>query len=305
MMKFQPIGYLNSAEIYFPAKVADLGINWAAAKMGDTTVSVTYTYKGPSSFDVTAPMLVSILENSDGTARISYVFFYGYNGCGPKADIYAELIGLKVNEIINLCPADLHWGDIEHIEVTLASGYNSVKQIKYAYHQWSKTYTADGTLDGSLSSNVKFDGTHPYVYFGNGSHASYSTPGDQEYLTLFSKKGTGYNAWGKFIDYAAVEATGHRWTGYARLLKLNGAATSDITADENYLAFKYYGALGGQINNTTANDLVSVLDKIKDVASKLSLKSLKKDIESAISELDDYYEATAVSGLANPSRTWW
>jgi len=198
----------------------------------------------------------------------------------------------------------LHWGDIEHIVVTLASGYTTIKEITYAFHKWSKTYTADGTQDGKISSNVTFEGDHPLVFTGNGSHASYSTAGDQYYYTAFDRSGTGYKAWAKFIDYPGSTTAGYRWTGYARLLKLNGNPTSDITPTEKILAFEFYGALGAQIEDPKVNKYVSELNKIKDIAGKLHLTKLKKDIDNATSFMTGFYDEGAVASLATV-RTYW
>jgi hypothetical protein len=96
------------------------------------------------------PIYTSVYEDTaNNLVRISYIFFFGYNGCGPKAKVKAKLVGLGIDEYVNLCPADLHWGDVEHIEVYVSrvnanSNYITISKIKYAYHQWSKIYTSDG-----------------------------------------------------------------------------------------------------------------------------------------------------------------
>jgi len=303
MNTFSPIVYLNSGEQYLPSKIEDFGIDWSTVTFYNTSVYLDFSYKGPSSFDNTAPMLVSIYQESDGTLRITYIFFYAYNGCGPKASYYGKLTGLSDSGTINLCPADLHYGDIEHITMYLYSNYSTIQNITYAYHKWTKTYTQDGSSDGSISQYVTFSGNHPLVFSGLGSHASYSTSGDQLYDTIIDDKGTGYEVWVKFTDYPGSTSAGYKWTA-TKLLKLNGNAVSNITTDEENLAFKFYGAIGPQISNTAASNLLTFLEDCKKVADVLSLKSLKKDIESAIDQITGLYTATGVSALAT-GRSYW
>jgi len=302
MYKFQPIVYLHKDEQYFPSKISNFGITWSNYKMYDTTTNLQFTYKGPSAFDVTAPMLVSMKENSDGTLRISYVFFYAYNGCGPKASYKGKLVGLGESGTVNLCPADEHYGDIEHVSMYLKSDYSTMKNITIAYHQWSKTYTSDGSGDGAYSKYVSFDGNHPIIYAGKGSHASYPTNQDQLYYSLLDEyKKDVYTVYVKFTDYVGQ---GYKWTGYARLLKLNDAATSDITSDENYLAFKFYGAIGPAISNKYEGTIVDFLSAAYKTAKALSLKSLKNKIGDANTEFKKFYAASGVSALAT-GRSWW
>jgi len=185
----------------------------------------------------------------------------------------------------------------------LYSNYSTIQNITYAYHTWTSTYTSDGSGDGSLSEYVTFSGKHPLVFSGLGSHASYSTSGDQMYDTILDKSGSDYDVWVKFTDYPGSTTDGYQWTA-TKLLKLNGNPVSTITTDEENLAFKFYGAIGPQISNTAASDLLTFLKACKKVAEALSLKSLKDDLDTAISEITDLYTATGVSALAT-GRSFW
>jgi hypothetical protein len=313
VQKYQPVVYLHSSEVYFPVSVESLNIDWSKATFGVADTEVSLSNKGPTTFDSSAPMYTSVTEtSSSNTVLITYIFFYGYNGCGPKAKVKAKFVNLGIDEFISLCPADLHWGDVEHIEVTLSrpnqnAAYDTLYKVKYAYHQWSKTFTSDGTLDGKLADNVTFfDNTHPIVYAGNGSHASYPTPGDNYYLTIFSKSGTLYSSYLKFVDSCAPSQTdAHKWYGNAKLLKLNGVAATGISPQENNLAFKYWGRLGTQVINDGATDLISVLNKIKTVAKGLNISSVTDAIDSAESDLNTYFQATGCLSIGNPTRTYW
>jgi hypothetical protein len=317
VQKYQPVVYLHKSEAYFPTKIENLGIDWSKATFGVVDTEVDFSYQGPSSFDSSAPIYTSVYENtSSNTVRISYLFFYGYNGCGPKASIVASVGSLKLNEKVSLCPADLHWGDVEHIEVTLSksnsnASYDTIYSILYADHKWSKTYTADGSQDGKLSTYVTFfDNTHPIVYSANGSHASYPSPGDNYYYTIFSESKkilfVKESASLEFVDSCAPNTTdAYKWYGNAKMLKLNGNAVSGISTQEYNVAFKYYGRLGAQINNTGASDLVTVLNKIKTVSKDIGFSALTNAIDSAESNLNTYFQATGVSSIGNPSRTYW
>lgn len=314
VFKYQPVVYLHKSESYFPSSIESLQVDWSKVKMLTDDTYFEYTYKGPSTFNNSAPIYTSVYEDiNTNTARISYVFFFPFNGCGPKAHVKAKMVGLGLDEMVNVCPADVHWGDIEHIEVYVKrsnsnSNYNTISSIKYAYHQWSKTYTSDGSQDGKISDHVKFeDSTHPVVYLAKGSHASYTSPGSQEYYTIFSESKKGfYNTYAKLVDYCAPSSSdAYRWFGNAKLLKLNGDLASGLSKDENSLAKYYYGRIGGQIENEEASDLISVLNKIRKVAKGLSFTSLVKKIDSAKSSLNNYFQSTGITGLASPKRTWW
>ena len=318
---YQPVVYLHRDEQYFPTSVENLKIDWTKTTFKNTSATVVLANKGPSSFDNTAPIYTSLYEDtSAGTARISYVFFHGFNGCGPQAQLKASFIGISYDEWIDLCPADLHWGDVEHIEVTLtknsAGNYATISQIKYAYHQWAKYYTSDGSQDGKISDHVTFeDGTHPVVWSAKGSHASYSTPGNQYYYDVFddskSKKVIFvtvkvYSASLYFVDFPDTDTTNaHRWYGNAKLLKLNGNAVTGISTDEYNLAFQYYGSIGVQWIDSTVSDLNSLLSKIGTAAKDLGYTTIKNDCDKAITELNTYYQEGACDSIGDPARTWW
>ena len=318
---YQPVVYLHRDETYFPTSVENLKIDWTNVSFQNTDTYVALGNTGPSSFDSTAPIYTSVYEDtSAGTVRISYIFLFGFNGCGPEARIKASFVGISVDDWIALCPADKHWGDVEHIEVLLtknsAGNYATFSQITYAFHQWSKIYTSDGSQNGKISDHVSFESsTHPVVWLAKGSHASYSTGGDQYYYDIFdvskSKKVVVvtvkvYSASLYFVDFTDSDKTkAHRWYGTAKLLKLNGNSVSGISSDEYKLGFTYYGRLGVQWTDSSVSGLDSVLSKIKSAANTLGFTAIKNGCASGIAELDKYYQATGVTGVAAPSRTWW
>jgi hypothetical protein len=209
------------------------------------------TWKGNTKLDQSVPIYTSIMEwGTDGTVRISYLFLYGFNAGGPTMDVKAELTGVSIKTSITAGDYGIgvHYSDVEHIEVTLNSGYSSIKQIKYAYHKWSQTLTSGYTLESS---------THPVVFVAQGSHSSWPTGGSKTYETIWSEKDkedivvatvTVYDTYGKLVDYPpAKTSTGVRYySTNPRLLKLNGSATTttSMTTAETYCGFKYSGRLG-------------------------------------------------------------
>lgn len=302
MKKFQPTVYLSPDEKYFPTKIEDFGINWKTATLGNKAATVSFTNTGPKSFDNSVPVYSSILEDTTtGTLRITYAFLFGFNGCGPKVNVYMKILGIKYinNHAYSVCPADKHWGDLEHIEVHLKSDYSTIDHLVYAYHQWTKTLT---------SSEVSYTGTSPIVYLGNGSHASYSTPGTQSYHNIYyhhdGKSSTKISL--DLHDYCATSTTetgAHKWkSSNPRLLKLNGVSTTDISYDEEYLSSLYIGKLGPQYYDATTSDYVETLDEMAKYAGYVS-SSLKKDFKSAASTINEYFEAGAPGNLA--SKSWW
>jgi len=287
-----PYVYYHSSEQNFPASIESFGINWSAVTLNDADATFVTSYYGPSSLNQSAAMYSSVYEFTNGTARISYGFLHGFNNCGPKGNIYAKTVGIGVDETISVCPADKHWSDIEHISVYLKSGYESVDFIIMAFHQWNTQYSA---------SAVSFNGNHPIVYSALGSHASYPTAATQNYYEIWSeeKKELGvkiYETYGYLQDYTEK---GSEWIcTNPRLLKLNGNAMSDISSDENYMAFKYTGHLGSDWTSTGTNDFQTALKDVKKTVSVFSSSGASK-IQSFIDEFDSYFEANAPNSFAD------
>jgi len=293
MKKYQPVVYIYSGEKYFPAAIEWFGLNWSSTTMKDVNATITSNYQGPSSYQSNAPIYCSILQNSDGTVRMIFYYLFGYNGCGPKFEAYAKALGVKIDETTSVCPADLHWSDIEGIQIYLKSDL-TVNYLVYNYHQWHNTLQ---------TSQVSWSGTNPIVYIANGSHASYPTAADQHYYSLWSKKdGSIYNTWGSLIDY--TDNKGKVWkSSNPRLLKFNGNPTSDISKDEMNFAFNYYGHLGQQIENENYNSITDIINPILKAIKPFS-SSAYDSIKSSESSLTDLFDSKAPMALGNPSRTW-
>jgi len=292
MIKYQPVVYIHSSEKYFPAAIEWFNLDWSTTTMKDSNATITSSYQGPSSYQSNAPIYASILQNSDGTVRLVFFYLFGYNGCGPAFEAYAKAIGIKISKTVSVCPADVHWSDLEGIQIYFNADL-SVNYLVYDYHSWKTTLT---------SSQVTWEGTNPVVYIANGSHASYTTAANQEYDKAWSEKGTGYNTYGSLIDY--TDNTGNKWkSSNPRLLKFNGNPTSDISTDEMNLAFNYYGHLGQQIENETYNAITSLVNEVAD-GIKVFSKSAYNNIKNSESQMTSLFDSQATVALGNPGRTW-
>jgi len=197
---------------------------------------------------------------------------------------------------------DLHYSDVEHIQVTLNKGYGSIKEIIYAYHSWTTTVEA---------KDVEFeDTTHPVVYVGKGSHASYHTAGDQTYDTFWSKKGTGYNTYGILIDYPPPNKTNavRFYSSNPRLLKLNGSqtTTTHLSTAEIYVGFKYSGHMGMTWPNTDVNTFKkdSGYDAMMSALKKLSKKDYD-DISTKFNAQMSAWILVSQSSLGFYTRSFW
>jgi len=308
--KFKPVVYFHKDETSFPTNVNEYNIDWSKATFGNTDATVdTNKFKGSTSLKQDAPYYVSILENSDGTCRISYVIHYGFNPAGPTIHFKAKLVGVGID--IEVTPGNyglgVHYGDNEHIEVTLNKGYGSIKQIVYAYHSYEMTVSGSGFETEN--------GTHPVVYVAKGSHASYPTKGDQNYNTVWdkSKKTLGvtvYDTYLKFYDHPpSSKSSGKRWySTNLRVLKLNGNKMESVgmSTNEYNIGFKYSGRLGLQYDNRNVDALKSALgyNTFYKAMKKVS-KSTANDMDDALNEKLDEFEIESLASMSLNAKGYW
>lgn len=305
MKKYQPVVYFHSDEKYFPTAIESFNIDWTKVTYDDkNAVYDTNGYKGERTLKQSAPVYVSILENTDGTIRISYLFLFGWNDSGPEIKFKAKAVGLDVQKTIVAGDygLDLHYSDVEHIEIVLASDKSTINSLTYAFHQWKNKYS---------KSEITWEGTHPVVYSALGSHACYKDGGDINYKTMWneSKKELGvtiYSTYLKLVDRCEASANPKtRWfSTNQRLLKLNGSATSNISTDEYNLAFKYSGRLGLKYDNVRWDSFKSAINynTVMKILKVLS-KSLYNKIDNAMDELEGLFESNATSGFYG--RSYW
>jgi len=298
MLKHLPHLYFHADEKYFPTAIEDFNIDWSTVTLDDKDAEVDLNgYKGNTSLIQSVPVYTSILQNDDGTTRISYLFLYAWNEKGPRGHIKAKVVGLGVDKSWTWGDygLGLHYSDVEHIEVYLKSS-GEVDYVIYSMH--------------SFTAKVTISGNNPKVYVAKGSHGSYSSTGLHTYLTVWDedKKVLGktvYDTHLKFED--VVDNNTKLWISTnPRLLKLNGAAVSDISNAENYLAFKYSGRLGVRYTNTywqKLTDYAQVEDIVKFV--KKFSNSVGNKIEDKWNELRDSIEAEATASRSFYGRSFW
>lgn len=245
MQTFMPVVYFHKDEPYFPTKIESFPIDWSTVTTynSDAVASWSNDFRGNTAIDQSVPIYTSIQEFNDGTCRISYLFLYGFNGAGPTLEMKNTIlggIGGTSSIDVGSYGFDQHYSDVEHIEVTLKSGYTTVDNIVYAYHSWRKTVAG---------TSVSYENGHPVVYVAKGSHSSWPTAGDQSYLQLWDEyKAYVYTTWAKLVDHcASSSSSGIRWySTNPRLLKLNGnqMTTNSLSTAEIYVGFKYSGHMG-------------------------------------------------------------
>jgi hypothetical protein len=306
MLKHLPYLYFHTSEGYFPTKIESFGIDWSKVTLNDSSATVdTNNYKGNTSLDQSVPVYTSILQNSDGTTRISYLFLYAWNDKGPKGHIKAKFVGLGIDKSWTWGDygLGLHYSDVEHIEVYLTSSGN-VEKVIYAYHSDTKTvyYRVNGIQ--------LITSTHPTVYVAKGSHGSYTSADTQDYLTVWdeSKKVLGvtaYDTYLKFQDFTNSNTNVWKSTN-PRLLKLNGNQVSGISNDELYLGFKYSGRLGVRYTNSKWEDLstytgiTTVIKYVRKVSS-----SAANYIQGKWNDLRDSMEAECEASNSFYGRSFW
>jgi hypothetical protein len=301
MLKYQPVFYFKNGESAYPTAIEDFKIDWTKAKLGDKTAQVdTKGFKGNSSLKSNTPIYSSVVEQTNGELRITYMILYGWNGAGPTFSIKAKCAGMGIDKDIEVGKygAGVHYSDVEHIEVNLNSN-RSLKNLVYAYHEWTKTYSkSDLTWENS---------THPVVYASKGSHASYSNAGEQKYLKAWDvkKKKLGVTIYDSKLYLKDYTSKDKRWYSKTpRLLKWNTNQASGISNDELYVAFKYKGRLGAYYDNDG-------WDKVKSVSGYNTFyKALKKISNSAardVAEGMSEVEGTMESGAPNAfyGRKFW
>jgi len=305
--KYQPVFYFHSSEGYFPTKIEDFKIDWTKA---DLTTKDTYVdtngFKGNTALAQSQPLYVSIIQNDDGSIRISYMVLYAWNDKGPYLRIYGKLASLGVDKSVTVGNYGLgvHYSDVEHVSVYLKSD-GSFDYAYYAYHSWG---TDSG--DKKYAKDLSWDGTHPIVYVALGSHASYTSADDHAYKSLWDEQGSkvlGVRTYKTYAKLTDKTSKGSKWySTNVRLLKLNGNAMSGISNDENYLGFKYSGRLGKTYDNTNWNGLetYSGFSSIKS-AVKVFSKSAANDMQDGMDELRDTLEAECVASGSFYTRSFW
>jgi hypothetical protein len=304
MKKYQPIFYFHANEKYFPTAIESYKIDWSKLAFNDASqVYDTQGYKGETSLKQNSPIYVSILENSDGTIRISYLCLYGWNDSGSQIKFSGKATGFNKSSgvVAGKYGIDLHYGDVEHIEVMLKSD-KSVNYVTLAYHQWTKDYQV---------KDLTWDGTHPIVYTALGAHASYPSPGDVTYFTSWtkSKKSLGltvYDTSLTLVDSCASSSSqGKKWfSTNPRLLKLNGNRVSGISTDEENIAFKYSGRLGTEYDNVQWDTMKSGIkyDAFMTIM-KYAYNSVYKEIDAKMYEIEKMMEAKGSKSFFG--RSFW
>jgi len=296
MKKYLPVVYIHSSEQYFPAAIEWFNLDWSTTTMQDVNAVITSNYKGPSSYQSNAPIYASFLQNSDGSSRLIFFFLFGYNGCGPQfeASAYVANGNISINKTESVCPAEVHWSDLEGIEIYFKADL-SVNNLVYNYHQM-KTFFSP--------SQVAWEGTNPVVYIANGSHATYINAGNQNYYNAWSDTETSYNTYGTLIDY--TNNSGNRWlSSNPRLLKFNGNPSKNISTDEMNFAFKYYGRLGQQMQNESNNQITNDCNEVAILIKNYSTSTFNQ-IKSAENSMTDFFQSESVApySLGHPNRIW-
>ena len=288
---------------------------------------IIYNYHaGRYKYRPDAPMYTRIdkLKNNSG-----YLFTYGlifaYNNCGPKAHISATGTlfgkGININKDIPLCPAGVHNGDIENVQIEVDNNFN-VRKVYAGYHEWSHSFNRN---------DLQWNENHPILYLALGSHAVYNKEGGVHYKTLFNTDSSksvwcgvkwctkgrsfwkikypcgsnyctfGFKASGTFVD---TTGRGNLWKGPLRILdsnafKVDPNSLSDV--EKKFLKFK--AVMGEQIRNDGwrifASTLRNLLSPLFLVCSKC-----KNAVNSALDEGNGFYQATAPSS-ALISKDWW
>jgi len=192
----------------------------------------------------------------------------------------------------------------------------NVINVKVAYHEWAKTYT---------KISIGWEGSHPIVYMAKGSHALYSTSGDNHYLSLWGidktttfkcpkyckKLGIKYPCGLKNCQYGFTssgsfyDSTGNanKYTGTYRLIASNFLTidSSSLSQDEkNLLVFQ--GRFGAKIQNngwsTFENSVNTTLSPLYAICSDCK-STVKGGLDSASAE----YASDAPTSLA--TKAWW
>jgi hypothetical protein len=304
MKKYLPVFYFHPSEKSFPTSIESFKIDWTKVAFDDDSqVYDIKEYKGETSLKQNAPIYVSILENSDGSIRISYLCLYGWNDAGSSIKFTGKATNYNqsTSVLAGKYGIDLHYSDVEHIEVILKKD-KSLNYLTYAYHQWTKDYQV---------KDLSWDGTHPIVYIALGAHASYPKSGEITYFTSWSKSKktlgvTLYDTSLTLVDSCAASSIqGKKWfSTNPRLLKLNGNKVSGISTDEENLSFKYSGRLGVEYENVKWDSLKSDIkyDAFMTIL-KLLDKSTYNQIDAKMDEVEKMMEAKGSKSFYK--RSFW
>lgn len=285
---FQPLVYYHEEEKHFPVAIEWFGIAWDNLKEWNETGKLNSTYLGENNFTNKAPLYSSVLQQDNGTTRLIYYFLHGFNECGFRLHLKYRILKYSNEELVNVCPAGRHWSDVEGIFIYLNPDLQKVKKIVFNYHDFSKEYSYD---------QIRWiNSTHPIVYSGRGSHASYPRDGIHNYIDVWKHKNRFIEIKGEMVDITGNHTI---WNSEnPRLLKLNGNPVSDISKEEFYLAFKFKGRLGQDWKNQYSENLIK---KIKSIAKKIKIFSpnLALKLERDAEKLHDLFNKNAPYSFAS------
>jgi len=317
---FLPYVYTHSSETFFPVSLENMSINWVS-DLTDSSSNITFNYNAGKTLDNSAPVYTKIQTTSSGGFLYTYAYLFAYNSCGPKGNVKAKataVVSLSINENITLCPAGVHNGDIERVQV-LVDGSLNFKSITLGYHSNSKTYT---------SGDIGWENGHPVVYMAKGSHAMYPSSGDQHYMYYWSinkttsgpcgvktckKWGVPYPCGIKYCDYGFTSsgsffdstAKNNKFTGTLRIIAASSftVSTSTLTSNEQKILV-YQGRFGATTLNSgfaTFEDVVNTtLSPLYAICSSCKT-TVKNGLDTAASESE--YKGMGPESLA--TKWWW
>jgi len=312
-----PYIYTHEDETYFPTSVESMKINWTT-DLYNTEATISYDYNTGKTLNNNAPIYTNVQHLRTGEYLFSYAYMFAYNPCGPKLNVKA-MVNFVVNPMnlntnINVCPAGVHNGDIEHTQVLVDSSLNFIS-ITIGYHEWESIHTRN---------DIEWDGTHPIVYMAKGSHAMYSHPGDNQYLTLWKVdktlkgkcpgickklgipypclKSCKYGISSSGILYDTVRKH-NKFTGRVRILASNISSFEPfvVSPDEQNLLI-YLGKFGEKIDNDGYYKFVKAVN-LSLTGLYLVCSSCKSAIKGGLESDPAEFESNAPASLA--TKKWW
>jgi len=203
LAQYAPLVYFHPKERWMPADPAS---HFSKSQIVHGALDVPDNLKAgnivDSSGNVHAPVSAQIVQNGPfGKTHLQYWFYHGFNGNqGFQIGTFSGFFK-KTKANFEWAPIANHNSDWEHITVQLDGVYQGgnvsnapqISQIAYAQHSDAAWVSR---------SSISFSGTHPIVYSGLNSHASYP-----DYGTHFNTNPTFDNfvsAIAPFITLASV-----------------------------------------------------------------------------------------------------